>query len=116
MRTAVTVALVMLAAASPAAWGAGLQIIPISPPQGAVMTVGDSTAVILRTSPGAVCYADVRITGAARLDHKAAERANADGMVSWPEEQISTVGTREVTAYCALNGEHAQKIWTYSVE
>jgi hypothetical protein len=115
MRTALTVAVVTLAAL-PGAWAAGFTIYPISPAPGQVLTVGDSIAVILRTTPGAVCYADVLVTGAARPDHKAAARADADGLVSWQPDDISTTGTREVTAYCALNGEHTQRSWTYSVE
>jgi hypothetical protein len=114
MRTALTLAALTLAAA--AAWGGGLQIIPISPGDGQVLSLGDDLAVKLRTAPGALCYADIRVAGGAAFTHKGAERAGGDGIISWAADQISTVGTREITAYCALNGEHAQRRWTFLVQ
>lgn len=114
MRIALT-AVGILAALHPA-WAAGLTIIPISPAPGQRLSVGDDAAVSFRTTPGAVCYADIRVVGAARSAHKSAERAGDDGLVSWPPDIVNTTGTREVTAYCSLNGEHAEKHWTFSVD
>jgi hypothetical protein len=113
MRTvlAATVILTMVRTAC----AAGLAIYPVSPSPGEVRSVGDSTAVVLRTAPGAVCYVDIHAPGTPAV-HKAAERAGADGTVSWAPDELNSSGKRELTAYCSLNGEHVQRQWTYSVE
>ena len=97
------------------AWAAGLTIVPISPAPGQILIVGDSATVSLRTTPGAVCYVDVHVAGASSSAHKSATRAGDDGLVSWPPDDLNGTGTREVTAHCSLNGEHAEKHWTFSV-
>jgi hypothetical protein len=113
MRMALT-AIGILAALHPAL-AAGLTIVPISPAPGQILYVGDTVAVKLGTTPGAACYVDIRVAGAAATVHKSAERAGADGTVSWPADDMNSTGTREVTAWCSLNGEHAEKHWTFSV-
>jgi hypothetical protein len=114
MRMALT-AVGILAALQPA-WAAGLTIIPISPAPGEILPVGESAAVSLRTTPGAVCYADIHVAGAAAPVHKSAARAGDDGLVTWLPDNVNSSGKREVTAHCSLNGEHAEKHWTFSVE
>jgi hypothetical protein len=116
MRIALTAAAVALMAAPAAAWGAGLTITPVSPAPGDVLRVGDTAALVLRTAPGAVCYADIQVSGAATSVHKSAERAGENGVVSWRPDDMNSTGTREVTASCTLNGERAQIRWTFSVE
>lgn len=114
MRMVLTVAVIL--AASCAVWGDELTVKPISPAPGDRQYIGQSSTLILRTAPGALCSVDIHVVGTSVTTHETAKRAGADGIVSWPPEDVNTPGDREATARCTLNDQHAQIQWTYSVQ